>query len=68
MLGLVLFGCSGWYYKEWENLFYPEDELDVWKQKLKQPPVVDYWAYFNNTRLGHAPWNALSFIKVMNGC
>jgi len=62
-------GCSGWYYRDWEGIFYPPKkssskwfdvyaELRIWADRIQRSGAERVWAYFNNDREGHAIANA----------
>ncbi|MBS0186201.1 MAG: DUF72 domain-containing protein [Proteobacteria bacterium] len=49
------------------NLSYTEEDLSSWVKKIKAISSPSSWIYFNNTRHGYAPINALylkSLLKV----
>ena len=44
---------------------YSDSQLALWFSKIKSCACEDFTAYFNNTRLGYAPYNALSLIGLL---
>jgi len=44
---------------------YPCTILKEWKRKINLLPLKCIWIYFNNTRLGYAPYDALEFEKYL---
>jgi len=45
---------------------YDDAALLEWSQRIKELNAKEIWIYFNNTRLGHAPYNALNLRRHLN--
>lgn len=44
---------------------YDENVLIEWAQQIQASKTKNMWVYFNNTRLGYAPYNALQLNKIL---
>ena len=53
-------GKDGWYKHN-----YPDEELAVWAQKIKQQNPQQVLCYFNNDFNANAPRNCLTFKKML---
>ncbi|MBN9342986.1 MAG: hypothetical protein BGO76_01065 [Caedibacter sp. 38-128] len=46
--------------------YYKKEALEEWGKKIKTSQPENIWLYFNNTRLGHAPYNALKLRNILS--
>ena len=57
--------CSGFYYNHWKELFYPEEELKEWAEKIKKQNAKRVFCYFNNDLNANAVKNCQTLKQLL---
>ena len=58
-------GCSGFCYNHWKGLFYPEEELKEWAEKIKKQNARRVFGYFNNDLSTNAVKNCQTLKQLL---